>query len=523
MTTGEVWREEILPDYWRGDCFGANAPRNDTERQIMDIIATRIGKLAKIRAAGVDPYPHRFDYTHTFSAVHSEFQHLKEGEASDLKISVCGRLISRREMGKATFCHLQDPAAKLQIYIKQNLIGEEKYRAFLEMLDIGDFLGVTGIPFRTRTGELTVNVTDWTLLSKSLMPLPEKWHGLRDVEIRYRQRYLDLISNPDVRQIFVQKAKIIDSIRNFLNENGFIEVETPVIQHLPGGAVARPFKTFHNAFGSDFFLRIAPELFLKMLVVGGMEKIFEIGKSFRNEGVDRKHNPEFTMVEVYRAYSDYTDMMKLCRDVLARVTENPAMKDGMPDFKNTRTVTLSDLFRQYVDKDVDIIDAVETGTIKDLAKKLNVEFNPAAPDRKIFDHLFDGFIQDKLQEPTFVIDYPVAFSPLAKASDADGRIAERFELFVAGQEIANAYSELNDPLEQKKRFLNKPRGAETDEEVPLLDEEFIRAIEYGMPPCGGLGIGIDRLTMVLTGNDSIRDVLLFPLLRPETGVVSGAK
>ncbi len=459
-------------------------------------------KLEKIKKSGINPYPSKFEYTHSLKDVIKTFSNLDIGQTSSETIKICGRLITRREMGKATFCHIMGQDKRFQVYIKQDIVGKDKYQFFLNLIDLGDFLGFTGKVFRTKTSELTLNAEEFILLSKSLRDLPEKWHGLKDIETRYRQRYLDLISNPSTKEIFVLRARIIECIRDYLNKNNFLEVETPIIQRQAGGAIARPFKTYHNAYDMDFYLRIAPELYLKMLIVGGMERVYEIGKAFRNEGVDRKHNPEFTILEVYQAFADYRDMLELCKNILLKIAQTLNIKDKFSDFK---IKTLTELFKKQFGNEVDILKIIHQRKLKDFAKEVKLEQQQDTSEKKIFDHLFNQFIQPELIEPTFVIDYPVMFSPLAKAKDK--YTAERFELFINTEEVANAYSELNDPEEQRKRFLNQK------EEIHPMDENFITSLEYGMPPCGGLGIGIDRLTMILTDSNSIRDVILFPLLR----------
>ena len=482
---------------------------------IENLIANRKEKLEKLRIAGIEPYPSNFSYTHTTFDIHKEFDSLSPGVVADKKIRVCGRIITRRIMGKATFSDIFNSTGKVQIYVKKDTVGGDSFEIFLNLIDIGDFIGVEGEPFKTRTGELTINVSRWQLLSKSLRPLPEKWHGLKDVETRYRQRYLDLISNENVRKTFQIRAKIITAVREYLDREEFLEVETPMIQYLAGGALARPLKTFHNTYNIELFLRIAPELALKMLTVGGLEKIYELGRSFRNEGIDRQHNPEFTMVEIYKAYSDYNDMMALCEGMLLHIIkangsgEEITYGDKKISFKIPfKKASLQELFQQVLNKD--IMKIIAEGNLKNLADELKIKRTGEESDRNIFDHIFDEYIKNKLIDPTFILDYPLEFSPLAKGKSGCP-IAERFELFIAGEEVANAYSELNDPQEQKERFARQRKDAE----VHPLDEGFITALEYGMPPCGGLGIGIDRLTMILTNSSSIREVILFPLLRPE--------
>jgi len=482
----------------------------------MEEINIRKQKLIELQNKNINPYPNKFVYTDTLSKIKSLYSKIKESEISQEKVSVCGRIIFIRTMGKATFLNILDATDKLQIYMKKDIVGEQSYNDFLNYVDIGDFIGVTGNVFRTRTGELTVNTQQWTMLSKALRNLPEKWHGLKDIETRYRQRYLDLIANPDTRKIFYTHAKIINCIREYLNKNDFLEVETPIIQNLAGGAIARPFKTYHNAYNKEFFLRIAPELYLKMLVVGGLEKIYELGKSFRNEGVDRRHNPEFTMVEIYKAYSDYNDMLVLCKEIIKYIVENLQINqplqygDKKINITNFNIISLDDIFKEIL-KVNSITDIIYCGEIKKLAIKLGIEMDSEISDKKIFEHIFSEFIQSKLIDPTFVIDYPSIYCVLAKTKQDNPKISERFELFIGTEEIANAYSELNNPEEQRNKFLLQKKD---DDELHPFDKDFITSLEYGMPPCGGLGIGIDRLTMLLTNCESIREVILFPLLKP---------
>ncbi|MFN3550435.1 MAG: lysine--tRNA ligase [Endomicrobiia bacterium] len=499
------------------------------ERQpLQQIIDIRKEKLKMLLQKGINPYPNKFKYIYDINNVIEKFYNLiSHGEVYDKeKIIVKGRIILRREMGKSVFCHIQDFTGKIQIYLKKDILGEEKFSLFLDLIDIGDIVGVEGEIFKTKTGELTINVRDYILLCKSLRPLPEKWHGLKDTETRYRQRYLDLIVNPEVKNTFISRSKIISTIREVLNNKGFLEVETPIIQSSAGGAVAKPFKTYHNALGEEFYLRIAPELYLKMLIVGGMEKIYELGKSFRNEGIDRYHNPEFTMVEVYQAYADYNTMMELTKEIFIKCCNVLGYKDKIVynddgksyeiDINNFQKFTIAELFDKYVK--IPLEDFVEQKIDEKTYQKLGIETYEVLDDdrikikktnKKLIDNVFEKYIQPHLIQPTFVIDYPKELSPLAKYNFYNKKITERFELYVACKEIANAYSELNDPLEQYERFLQQT----TDEEKMVLNLEFITALEYGMPPTGGLGIGIDRLCMLLTNNNSIRDVILFPLMK----------
>ncbi|MCX7940784.1 MAG: lysine--tRNA ligase [Endomicrobia bacterium] len=499
----------------------------ETKQQpIQQIISIRKEKLEQIIKQGFNPYPNFFRYNYDICKIREKYSALKHEEvASDEVVITKGRLMLRREMGKSIFCNIQDFTGNIQIYIRKDVVGDNKFQFFKDFIDIGDIIGVEGEVFKTKTGELTINVRSFTLLAKSLRPLPEKWHGLKDIETRYRQRYLDLIVNPEVKETFIKRSKIISTIRQLLNEKGFIEVETPMIQHLPGGAIARPFKTYHNALNEEFYFRIAPELYLKMLLVGGMEKIYELGKSFRNEGIDRYHNPEFTMVEIYQAYADYNDMIELMKEIFIKCcetvgnTEKIIFKDGEKTYEistvNFHKFTLSELFNKYVGISIEdfLFDRVDDNTYKklgiDVYEEDSANLKKKKPVKTLIDNVFEKYIQPNLVEPTFIVDYPKELSPLAKYSPTDKKITERFEFYVAGKEIANAYSELNDPVEQYERFLKQT----TEEEKMALNLEFITALEYGMPPAGGLGIGIDRLCMILTNNDSIRDVILFPLMK----------
>jgi lysyl-tRNA synthetase, class II len=483
---------------------------NESTTPLEQIIGIRKEKLKKLREAGVNPYPPRFAGAARIQEIVSKYAELKTGEAATEIYSAAGRVVSRRDMGKASFIDISDMTGKIQVYVRTDVVGADSFKVFNELTDIGDFVGVKGSPFRTRTGELSLKADSFTVLGKSLRPLPEKWHGLKDTEIRFRQRYLDLIANPDVRKVFASRSQVITSVRNSLISKGFLEVETPIMQALAGGAAAKPFVTHHNALDIDLFLRIAPELYLKRLVVGGMERVFEIGRNFRNEGIDRNHNPEFTMLELYQAYADYNVMMELAEELIlgaakALGAELPAPFKRISFFESLKEAS-----------GTDFAPLLGTGEIEKIAKKMNFELAVNTPEKKILDQIFDRYVTEKLLEPTFVIDYPSAFSPLAKSRPDKPEIAERFELYIKGMEIANAYSELNDPEEQERRFKgqveDKKKG---DDEAQPYDADFITALEHGLPPTGGLGIGIDRLVMILTGVESIREVVLFPTLRPE--------
>lgn len=441
----------------------------------------------------------------------------------DVEVSVAGRVITLRPMGKALFAHLQDATGKLQIYLRQDIVGEDSFKDFEDLVDPGDILGVKGKLFRTNTGELTVEVKEWVLLAKSLHPLPEKWHGLKDVEVRYRQRYLDLIANEHARRVFFLRSRLISEIRRFLDSKGFLEVETPILQPIASGANAKPFITYHNYLEQNLYLRIAPELYLKRLIVGGINRVYELGKNFRNEGVDTTHNPEFTMLEFYCAYWDYKDLMVFTEELFSyllnqlvgglKITYQGKELDFTPPFKRYRYF---ELLEEKTGKDKDFFLRDVEG-LRKLAKEIGVPKAETLTHAKLIDKVFDLLVEDELWGPCFVIDFPKLLSPLAKTHREDPDLVERFELFVAGKEIANAYTELNDPVEQRERFLEQLKEKEMgDEEAMAMDEDFIRALEYGMPPTAGEGIGIDRLVMLLADLDSIREVILFPALRQKT-------
>jgi lysyl-tRNA synthetase class 2 len=441
----------------------------------------------------------------------------------DVEVSVAGRVITLRPMGKALFAHLQDATGKLQIYLRQDIVGEASFKDFEETIDPGDLLGVRGRLFRTNTGELTVEVKEWFLLAKSLHPLPEKWHGLKDVEVRYRQRYLDLIANEHARKVFFLRSRLISELRRFLDAKGFLEVETPILQPIASGANAKPFITYHNYLEQNLYLRIAPELYLKRLIVGGINRVYELGKNFRNEGVDTTHNPEFTMLEFYCAYWDYKDLMVFTEELFSyllnqlvgglKITYQRKELDFTPPFKRYRYF---ELLEEKTGKDKDFF-LKDVEGLRRLAREVGVPKAETLTHAKLIDKVFDLLVEDELWGPCFVIDFPKLLSPLAKTHREDPDLVERFELFVAGKEIANAYTELNDPVEQRERFLEQLKEKEMgDEEAMAMDEDFIKALEYGMPPTAGEGIGIDRLVMLLADVDSIREVILFPALRQKT-------
>ena len=450
----------------------------------------------------------------------SEVKEKYDMNPEDVEVSVAGRVITLRPMGKALFAHLQDATGKLQIYLRQDIMGEASFKDFEEIVDPGDLLGVRGRLFRTNTGELTVEVKEWVLLAKSLHPLPEKWHGLKDVEVRYRQRYLDLIANEHARKVFFLRSRLIGELRRFLDAKGFLEVETPILQPIASGANAKPFITYHNYLEQNLYLRIAPELYLKRLIVGGINRVYELGKNFRNEGVDTTHNPEFTMLEFYCAYWDYKDLMVFTEELFSyllnqlvgglKIIYQGKELDFTPPFKR---YSYFELLEEKTGKDKDFFLRDIEG-LRRLAKEVGVPKAETLTHAKLIDKVFDLLVEDELWGPCFVIDFPKLLSPLAKTHREDPDLVERFELFVAGKEIVNAYTELNDPVEQKERFLEQLKEKEMgDEEAMSMDEDFIRALEYGMPPTAGEGIGIDRLVMLLADVDSIREVILFPALR----------
>ncbi len=491
----------------------------DTNEQIRN----RKEKLFGLQSEGRDPFQiTKYDISDHTTDIKEDYENYEGKE-----VSIAGRMMSRRVMGKASFANVADRKGNIQLYVARDEIGEEEYKAF-KKFDIGDIVGVEGTVFKTKTGEISVHVTKITLLTKSLQVLPEKFHGLKDMDQRYRQRYVDLIVNPEVRDTFVKRSAILKEIRDFLGGRDFIEVETPLLVENAGGAAARPFTTHYNALDQDINLRISLELYLKRLIVGGMERVYEIGRVFRNEGVDTRHNPEFTLLELYQAYTDYNGMMELTesliRDVCRKVNGTAVIPYGKKDedgngdvieidFESPfKRITMIDAVKEYAG--VDFNDIPDTETAKKIAKEKGVEFEERHERGDILSLFFEEFCEEKLVQPTFVIDHPIEISPLTKKKPGSNGLTERFELFVAGRELANAYSELNDPIDQRERFEAQEKlKAAGDDEAQSLDEDFLNALAYGMPPTGGVGIGIDRLIMLLTNESSIRDVLLFPTLK----------
>ncbi len=490
----------------------------DTAKQLLE---QRREKARELSREGVALYPNRFGIEIPLRKVLEDHRErtAEELSAHTVQVRLAGRMVSLRKMGKASFFHLLDDGARLQAYIKQDIAGQEKYELF-KKLDIGDFVGVKGSLFRTHSGELTVLVSDIVLLSKSLRPLPEKYHWLTDKELRYRQRYLDLMGNDDVREVFIKRTRIIQAMREFMNGRGFLEVETPMMQVVPGGATAKPFKTFHNALGIPLFLRIAPELFLKRLIVGGFNRVYEINRNFRNEGISPKHNPEFTMMEFYQAYATYEDLIQFTEDLFCHIAEQVTgslsinYQGSVVDFSPPWSrVTLADALTSIGGVDPEVVNDPDAAVRE--ASKLGITLHKGEKHGKILAKIFDVLVEPLLLNPTFVVDYPTDVSPLARKSDDDPGIVERFELFIGGREIANAFSELNDPVDQRERFLGQVEERDAgDEEAHQMDEDYIRALEYGMPPTAGEGIGIDRVVMLFTDSPSIRDVILFPHMKP---------
>lgn len=486
-----------------------------TAVQLSEQEGFRRDKLAALQAEGKDPFEIvKYDVTHHSSDIVNNFDELEGKE-----VTVAGRLMNKRVMGKASFINVQDRDGRLQGYISKNDVGEESYLAF-KKFDIGDIVGVKGVVFRTQKGEISVRASEITLLSKSLKVLPEKFHGLNDQELRYRQRYLDLIMNPEVKDTFIKRSAVLREIRNYLDAKGFLEVETPVLQTIPGGAAARPFITHHNALDIDMYCRIALELPLKRLIVGGLERVYEIGRVFRNEGIDIRHNPEFTLIEIYQAYTDYHGMMDLAeglfRTIAQKVVGSTVLNYGGYELdlgKPFERLTMVDAVKKYAG--VDFNEIPDTAAAKALAKEKGIEFEERHAKGDILNLFFEEYVEKNLIQPTFIMDYPVEISPLTKRKPSNPEYTERFELFIVGREYGNAYSELNDPIDQRKRFEHQEAmRAAGDDEANMIDEDFLTALEYGMPPTGGIGIGIDRLVMLMTESVSIRDVILFPTMKP---------
>jgi lysyl-tRNA synthetase class 2 len=503
---------------------GANNQASEgAEQSENEILRQRKEKLQRLREEeGYDPYVvERWDRRDTLEEVRKCFDRLQPDEvAREAKIQTAGRLMTLRRQGKATFADLADESGRIQIYFQFNEVGEESYNFLKKWVDTGDWIGVVGYPCRTRRGELTILVTEYSLLCKALRPLPEKWHGLTDTEVRYRRRYTDLIANPEVRDVFRARARVISSIRKTLEDHGTLEVETPALSILAGGANARPFRSFHNALGLDMFLRIAPELYLKRLVVGMMGRVYEIGKNFRNEGIDTMHNPEFTMLEVYWSYANYEDMMDLAEELIRNAAKAVGALQiewqGIPlDLARPfRRATMLDLVKEYSGVDFRAVTSDEEA--RKIAAEKGIDLKGGESRFAVLNLMFEAFCEEKLVNPTFVIGHPTEISPLSKRDPENPDYTHRFELFICGRELANAFSELNDPLDQRARFEDQLKKKEAgDDEAHAFDEDFINAIETGLPPTGGMGVGIDRLVMFLTNSRSIRDVILFPLMKPK--------
>ena len=499
-----------------------NMKNNEQQEQdVNELIKIRIAKLKELQEKGKDPFQIvKFDNKDNSKEIKEKFVDPVEGEeAEPMHVSIAGRLMAKRGHGKASFCDLQDMYGRIQIYVKLDEVGEEAYEEF-KKYDIGDIIGITGNVFKTHMGEISIKVKTIELLSKSLRPLPEKFHGLKDMDLRYRQRYVDLIMNNDVKKTFIARSKIISGLRKYLDDRGYVEVETPVLNTIPGGAAARPFITHHNTLDIDMYLRIAPELYLKRLIVGGFDKVYEVGRLFRNEGMDIKHNPEFTTVELYSAYEDYNDMMDITEGIISTLAKE-VTGDTKINYQGTE-IDLTPGFRRLpmieAIKEVTGADFNKANTDEEameLAKSIGLEVEGKMDRGHLINLAFEERVEETLIQPTFIIDYPVEISPLTKRKPSDPRLVERFELFIGGREYANAYSELNDPIDQKGRFLAQMAEREAgNEEANMMDEDFVQALEYGMPPTGGMGMGIDRLAMLLTDSYSIRDVLLFPTMKP---------
>lgn len=493
----------------------------ELEESLNEPLKIKLAKIKSLIKSGKEIYSSSFKKNTSVAEIKKKYINLKPGEKADDLLKVAGRIMIFRNHGKATFCDIKDSEDKIQLYVNVKNVGEERYNEFLD-LDIGDWIGVEGNVFITHKGELSINVSDFKLLSKSIRIMPEKWHGLKDVEIRYRQRYLDFIVNPEVRKIFTARIKVIEAFREFLISRGFLEVETPILQPIPGGATAKPFTTHHNALDMDLYLRIAPELYLKRLIIGGFEKVFELNRNFRNEGISHKHNPEFTMLEFYQAFVDYNDLMLLTEELIKFValksmgTLNIKYKDNNINLDGSwGKISMIDSIQKYGGYKVDF--KMDLKELFSMAKKLDVELDESFGKGKIINEIFEKIVEPKLIQPTFIKDYPIEISPLARKHPENENLTERFELFIGGEEVANAFSELIDPKDQMMRFKKQVKSKIEEERITgKIDIDFIKALEYGMPPTGGEGIGIDRLVMILTDSKSVRDVILFPLMRPDS-------
>lgn len=494
------------------------------ELELNELLVIRRNKLDELRGLGVDPFGSKYVRTHSTKEILTAYQDKtkEELDAEHHEVSIAGRIMQKRGMGKASFAHLQDITGKIQIYVREDALDASKYQAF-DLLDLGDIVGVQGVVFKTKTGETSIKVKSLEVLTKSLLPLPDKFHGLSDVELRYRQRYVDLIMNQDVQQTFILRSRIIQSMRRYLDSLGYLEVETPTLHSVAGGASARPFNTHHNALDMQLHMRIAIELHLKRLIVGGLEKVYEIGRVYRNEGISTRHNPEFTMIELYEAYADYKDIMKLTEELIAHIAQEVLGSTTVPYGDHEvnlavgwRRISMVDAIKEV--KGVDFSVHMSNEEAHRLAKEHHVQVEPHMTFGHIVNQFFETFVEETLIQPTFIYGHPLEISPLAKKNPEDPRFTDRFELFIVAREHANAFTELNDPIDQRERFEAQLREKEQgNDEAHEMDEDFIRALEYGMPPTGGLGIGIDRLVMLLTNAPSIRDVLLFPLMRERQG------
>ena len=495
------------------------AQASESTQDIGALMKVRRDKMEAFREMGVAPFGHRFEVSAYAVPLKEKYDYLEEDGESEEEVTIAGRLMAIRGHGKASFSVLNDRTGNIQIYFKLDVLGEQKYKEEFKRLDMGDIIGVKGHVFKTRRGEITVRVEDFELLSKSLRPLPEKFHGLKDVDVRYRQRYLDLIVNPEVRDTFRKRSSIIKSIRSYLDERDFLEVETPVLSTIAGGAAARPFVTHHNALDIDLYLRIATELSLKRLVVGGLDRVYEMGRVFRNEGMDVRHNPEFTSIEIYQAFADYTDLMDITEGIVCNAakevlgTTKITYQGVEIDLASVKRISMNDAVKEATGKDFLACQTVEEA--RRLADEIGVAYEERHGIGGILNEVFEAKVEESLMQPTFITGHPTEISPLAKRNPEDPRITDRFEFFVYGRELANGFTELNDPIDQEDRFLDQLKQREAgDDEAHVMDRDFITALEYGLPPTGGLGIGVDRLVMLLTDAPSIRDVLLFPTMKP---------